>query len=50
VKSVADGVYRRLVVSVTPSGVAPGEYALKLRVRDPIAGNAAEASESVRVD
>jgi VWFA-related protein len=41
--------FRRIVVSITPEGVAPGDYSLKLTYEGPNPGQVREASLPVRV-
>jgi VWFA-related protein len=45
----ADG-FRRFVLDVTPSDVAPGDYSFRVRLRDPASGRISEAYQAVRVE
>jgi VWFA-related protein len=45
----SDG-FRRFVLNVTPADVAPGAYAFKIKVKDPVTGNLLESTQTVRVE
>jgi hypothetical protein len=42
--------FRRFVLKVTPTGVSPGEYPFRVRLKDPQAAEAVEASQRVHVN
>jgi len=44
----ADG-FRRFVLSFTPTDLVPGNYTLRVRLRDPASGRLSEAFQAVRV-
>jgi VWFA-related protein len=41
--------FRRFVLKMTPTGVPAGEYTLRVRVKDPLAADAAETAQTIRV-
>ena len=45
----SDG-FRRIVLDVTPESVPPGEYTLRVRVKDPASGARSEADRPVRFE
>jgi hypothetical protein len=45
----ADG-FRRFLLKLTPTGVAPGDYTLHVRLKDPLVSEAVESSQPVRID
>jgi VWFA-related protein len=45
----ADG-FRRFLLQITPDGIAPGPYTLRVRLRDPASGRMSEAFRAVQVD
>jgi hypothetical protein len=51
VKAVAgDDGFRRFLLQITPAGIAPGAYTLRVRLRDPATGRVSEAFRPVSVD
>jgi hypothetical protein len=42
--------FRRFLVNYTPSDVAPGDYTLRVRLRDPGTGHVSESFQAVRVN
>ena len=51
VKAVAgDDGFRRFLLQITPAGIPPGPYTLRVRLRDPASGRLSEAFRAVRVD
>jgi VWFA-related protein len=51
VKATAgDDGFRRFVLGFTPSGVAAGDYRLRVRLRDPSTGRTSESYQAVRVE
>jgi hypothetical protein len=48
-RAVAEGVFRWFVLSFTPEGASPGEYTLRVRLRDPASGRVSEAFRAVTV-
>jgi VWFA-related protein len=49
-RSVAEGSYRWFVLTVSPSGLVPGEYTLLARLHDPDSGRTSEAFQKVHVE
>ncbi len=51
VKAVAgDDGFRRFLLQITPAGIPPGPYTLRVRLRDPATGRLSEAFRAVHVD
>ncbi len=42
--------FRRIVLNVTPESVPPGDYTLRIRVKDPTSGARSEADRPVRLE
>jgi hypothetical protein len=42
--------FRRFVLQVTPADVAPGDYMLRVRLREPGSGRISEAFQAVRME
>jgi VWFA-related protein len=42
--------FRRFVLKLTPSGVPPGQYTFRVKLKDPLAAEAVESATPVRVD
>ncbi len=49
-RSVAEGSYRWFVLTVSPTGLVPGEYTLLARLHDPDSGRTSEAFQKVHVE
>jgi hypothetical protein len=42
--------FRRFVLKVTPSGLPSGDYTFRVRIKDPLAAEATETAQALRVD
>jgi hypothetical protein len=48
-RSVAENGFRWFVLSFSPEAVTPGDYTLRVRLRDPASGRVSEAFQAVTV-
>lgn len=42
--------FRRFVLKVTPTGVPPGDYNFRVRIKDPLSAEPAESAQAVRIN